>query len=1190
MTDNDKTIEYLKSIRSELASAVLPPSFAKLYSQYTRLSMKQPGLKGWRDNEFSNRLADAITLIDAGLSERELGIEEWRNTLKRSGELLEWLSHPDLNVDRLPLRLLSAGVYQLAGYPALSMGLLNSEQSDSSDSQILIALLKADFPKVLDFIIKYWGAELSERQKRKGVFRDIDISNVNSRVVDEIVKSIGILCAYMRWEDNGRLEKALQKLRDMSDIMIYGTDNYSWLLSKIVSEVVREYVTGSMRGYVRKLKVDVSDYGGIAFERYLRSNYKSCKSLAWYSQVRGIERLLEEGSFALCTPTGSGKTTIAELAIIQSMFQKEEEDALFSVGPIVMYLVPSRALATEVESKLGIVLGNLGVKVTGLYGGTDWGPTDAWVTTPEPTVLICTYEKAEALIRFLGPLFLNRVSLVVIDEAHSVQFNGISHRDLISGDNRSLRLEMLTSRLLQYIENKRIIALSAVADENDSLAHWISGNEASTPVISDYRSTRQLVGRLEWTWSGQYEIRFDILNGQDLVFNNDGNMEDVPYIQNPFSRFPIPFKSLPKKFINEKKGVSKRQRPFLFWAAMQLAQPDEQGRQHSVLISITQYVGGYAEDFLFVLNKTLANENIPNFFTVPSDSKLKTLFNNCLASCADYFGKESNEYQLLEKGIVVHHGNMPGLLARMLIELVQKRVIFIVLATSTLSEGVNLPFETVLLPTLIRNQEPLSVSEFKNLIGRAGRPGFGTEGRTLVFLESRPSDYSSKSAHSNYKSMVVGMTKELLSVEDATSKSPLGALMSNIATLWMKVSGSRSIVELIDWLEKTVPLENSNEGESLTVEEALDSLDGFLLSILVEFELTNDEQMNSQELEQFLIEVWRKTYARYAMSRTHVWERFFSTRGRALKEKIYPDKEFRRRLYRTSVAPRFGKKVIEGYSQIQNHLNQGINYSAWDVNEKLQYIFKTVDQISNLEKFNIPDSFGREKNPPTRNDILTWWLNPRGASRKPKNNQISDWIKFIKKHFEYKFNWGIGTVLGLILDDVNDGILKETSIEEWPKTGLPWIVFWIKELVTWGTLDPVAALLLAHGVDNTRSDAETRAREYYKTCGDIAIDEILDPRKIKEWSNQFIERKANISFENYPKEIKVSLTRDFSKSKNKEWRVLPIVIDNSIIWTDPAGHEFAKCKMPNKWHDNMRSTHDFLLNIESKTIKVSKFL
>lgn len=1193
MADNEKSLEQLQTTRSDLAGETLPPLFAKLYSQFTRLRMNQPGLKHWRDDEFSERLADAVALIDAGLSEREFGVEGWREALKRAGELLEWLSLPEMNTERLPLRLLSAGAYQLAGYPALSTGLLRADITDTSDSQILISLLRADFPTLFDLTAEYWETELAEREHHGHTFRQIDSSNISNRLVDEIVRALGILCAYMRWGATERLERAQEKLRNLSDVMIYGTDSYSWLLSKIVSEVVREYVTSSMRGYVQEFQKSVSDQGKKAFERYLRSNYRAGKSLAWYSQVRGIERLLQDGSFALCTPTGSGKTTIAELAIIQSMFQDEIEDIFFGIGPIVMYLVPSRALATEVESKLGTVLGNLGshsVKVTGLYGGVDWGPTDAWVTSTDPTVLICTYEKAEALIRFLGPLFLNRVSLVVIDEAHSVQFNGRSYEDLRSADNRSLRLEMLANRLLRYLGEKRIIALSAVADESESLAHWVSGNETSSPVVSTYRSTRQLIGRLEWAVSGEYEIRYDILNGHDLGFSDEGGREDVPYIQKPFAPFPVPYTSIPKRFTNEKNGVSKRQRPQLFWAAMQLAQPDDQGNQHSVLISITQHVGGYAEDFLYVMNKTLAGTQVPEFFTPPSDPYHQELFNKCLNACVDYFGSDSHEYQLLKKGVVVHHGNMPGLLARLLVELLQRHVVHVALATSTLSEGVNLPFETVIIPTLLRSGDPMPVSEFKNLVGRAGRPGWGTEGRTLVFLESHSREYSSRSARYNYESLIDAMVQEPLPEERTSPLSPLGALMQYIGQEWRSITGSRSFPKFVEWLEKTAPLEDDETLALRNAEEALDSLDGFLISIIVEQQEMSDEQLTGIELEQYLIDIWRTTYAHYVMRDENIWERSFSKRGCAVHESIYPEADTRRRLYRTCVAPRFGKEILKGYHAVRDHLSTGIHYSEWSADERIWYIAETVEQVSRLGKFKVEDALGNGKNAPAWKEILAWWMNPQGATKVPTKNQVSEWVKFVKREFEYKLNWGLGTVLSLILDDVNAGVLQETSIDEWPKTGLPWIVFWLKELITWGTLDPVAALLLAHGAESTRTAAEARSQDYYETNEALVVDEVLDASRIKEWVDRTCNNNVASASEPPSRTLRVSLTRDFSKAKVQEWRVVPTTKEGAVTWIDPAGYEFATCELPAWWQDGMEETHDFVLNTKSKTIKVSRFL
>ena len=72
---------------------------------------------------------------------------------------------------------------------------------------------------------------------------------------------------------------------------------------------------------------------------------------------------------------------------------------------------------------------------------------------------------------------------------------------------------------------------------------------------------------------------------------------------------------------------------------------------------------------------------------------------------------------LLKRGIVIHHGSLP-LQTRIIIEQFTKdglcRICF---ATSTLEQGINMPFDAVFLDRL-EGSKPLAV---KNLIGRAGR-------------------------------------------------------------------------------------------------------------------------------------------------------------------------------------------------------------------------------------------------------------------------------------------------------------------------------------------------------------------------------------------------------------------------------------------------------------------------------------
>lgn len=77
----------------------------------------------------------------------------------------------------------------------------------------------------------------------------------------------------------------------------------------------------------------------------------------------------------------------------------------------------------------------------------------------------------------------------------------------------------------------------------------------------------------------------------------------------------------------------------------------------------------------------------------------------------------SQMLSLLKKGIVIHHGSLP-LHIRILIEQFTKAGLCkICFATSTLEQGINMPFDVVFLDRL-EGSKPLSV---KNLIGRAGR-------------------------------------------------------------------------------------------------------------------------------------------------------------------------------------------------------------------------------------------------------------------------------------------------------------------------------------------------------------------------------------------------------------------------------------------------------------------------------------
>jgi hypothetical protein len=1067
---SNEVIALATELQNSLAGSKLTPAIAKLYSQHTRLRAGGKGLTGWREDEAGERLNDAMRLIEAAFIQRETGDTNWRNGMLRAGELFEWLSHPQLNPDILPIRLLAAAVYELAGYPARAAGLLNEDISEGVESEILRSLLKADFPSLLQQLTEYWANVTSSNFQTETNFlwddTDTSADRFNKLIVKETASSLGILCAKMRWGNEPRLEKAIEKLSDIAKVLLHGHDTYSWLLGKLCAEVTSVYIQTSLRHHLEALSQMITPSGKTFLERYLRQSYQNRKALAWRSQICGIERLTTAESFALCTPTGSGKTTIAEIAILQSLFfETTNSNNLSTSAPLVIYLVPSRALATEVESSLSRVLKrstNNNVIVTGLYGGTHWGPTD--------------------------------------------------------------------------------------------------------------------VGRLECLPGKGFEIRYDLLDGKRLEFQ-EGGQADTPFIPNPFPTYP----PVPK---GKKEGVEKRLRPYLFWAAMHLAAPDEKGQRRAVLISVTQQPGGYAEDFLKLL-KTWSQIEMPSFFKEPIEAEKLEIWQKCLRSCEDYFGTKSREYQLLEKGIIVHHGKMPGLMARLLIDVIDEKIVHLVLATSTLSEGVNLPFETVLISSLRRGTGELNIREFGNLVGRSGRPGFGTEGRSLVLLSNSSTDWSDKEARKRYLSLIGELENQTQAINpNANPLSPLAELLLRLEEQWQLISSSNRQENFFTWLEKTAPLDSGNNlsDAELSAIETLDSLDSILLSAIVEIEQLTAKDLSPNELEEQLQKIWQRSFAHYASCEQERLENLFIRRGRVLKTEIYKDLSQRRRLYRTSLPPRDGNQLLTLYPRLKEQLAMGGDYAIWTVKERFNYIQNIINILTSLSKFKLNDTSRNV----SWNEILHWWLDPTKAIKKPKPTQISNWHSYISKNFGYRFNWGLGSVIALAIDEAFGGELVESSLENWSQTGLPWIVFWMKELIVWGTLDPVAAYLLAKVEDvTTRKQAEELAQTYYQYISEreTEVNEHLNAINIKNWVEQsFSSVERHLPTPKPPNQINVNLLRDFSKAPSKNWRVVPVEIGDDIQWFDLAGFPLAICQKPEKWQSDFLNTYDFTLDAENRFV------
>lgn len=156
------------------------------------------------------------------------------------------------------------------------------------------------------------------------------------------------------------------------------------------------------------------------------------------------------------------------------------------------------------------------------------------------------------------------------------------------------------------------------------------------------------------------------------------------------------------------------------------------------------------------------------------------------------------------------------------------------------------------------------------------------------------------------------------------------------------------------------------------------------------------------------------------------------------------------------------------YSEIHKLFKAGESYFSLGNNCRINYIMKIVQIFNEIEKIKIDKKFETIKK------HIEWWF---ATDKMLFTGTASNHYDFISKEFLYKFTRNISAFVSLcLLDKV---ALKGNQKE---KTGLPWIIFWLKDIITWGTLDPVTAYVMANDTSIiTRKDAQNIAQDYYNT-------------------------------------------------------------------------------------------------------------
>jgi helicase len=254
----------------------------------------------------------------------------------------------------------------------------------------------------------------------------------------------------------------------------------------------------------------------------------------------------------------------------------------------------------------------------------------------------------------------------------SVSLVVVDEAHMIAADERGATLEALVTRLLLELKDSQLLLLSATISNAEDLARF-----AGAEVVSS-----------SWRPVPLREAVYQ--HDKDELFFADGSSEKLPRLSGD------PVKNLVLKTVSE-------------------------GGQALVFASSRRVAESAAEDLASVLRPLRVD--VGGLAALAEDVHDGGDFSARLARC-------------IRLGAAFHHAGLSPVQRRLVEDAFRKGLLKAIVATPTLAAGVNLPARAVIIPDVRRGGEDMTVMEYKQLAGRAGRPGFDKEGLAVIVAKN----------------------------------------------------------------------------------------------------------------------------------------------------------------------------------------------------------------------------------------------------------------------------------------------------------------------------------------------------------------------------------------------------------------------------------------------------------------------
>ena len=350
---------------------------------------------------------------------------------------------------------------------------------------------------------------------------------------------------------------------------------------------------------------------------------------------------------------------------------------ILNKGKKVVYLTPLKALATEKLNEFKIIKNLSCFKNRKINIAISTGDYDSYGTELiDKDIIILTNEKMDSILRH-DVNWIFDVGLFIIDEIH-----------LLTERERGPTLEIIMTKIKLMPQKPQIIAISATVSNSNEVADWLRCEQ----IQSNWRPTELIEGVYNY---GKVTMN----NGTAFEINNTGVVDNS-------TRGII---SLAMDSITNDGGQS------LVFA---------ETRKRTV--SLAKKTSETVSKFLDKSSKLSAHKIGVEILKQGDDTDL----NRTLSST-------------VTKGVGFHHAGL-GIKSRQIVEnAFRNGIIKILFATPTLAAGVNLPARRVVIASIFRydyeygGNIPLSILQYKQLCGRAGRPAYDKYGEAIIIADSR---------------------------------------------------------------------------------------------------------------------------------------------------------------------------------------------------------------------------------------------------------------------------------------------------------------------------------------------------------------------------------------------------------------------------------------------------------------------